>query len=53
MTKCLTDSDYARRIAQNGQQIIRKNQGATRKTVDQIAKILGTSKENHQRTTNL
>ena len=27
MTKCLTDADYARQIAQNGQQLIKKNQG--------------------------
>ena len=40
MTKCLTDADYARRIAQNGQQIIRKNQGATARTINNISKIL-------------
>ncbi len=40
MKKCLTDTDYASRIAQNGQQLIRKNQGATNKTVEQIAKLL-------------
>jgi 3-deoxy-D-manno-octulosonic-acid transferase len=38
--KCLADADYARRIAQNGQEIIRKNQGATLKTVAQITKLL-------------
>jgi len=40
MKKCLTDTDYARRIAQNGRQIIRKNQGATARTVEQIKKFL-------------
>ena len=40
MTKCLTDADYARRIAQNGQQIIRKNQGATARTISNISKML-------------
>ena len=39
MTKCLTDADYARRIAQNGRQIIKKNQGATARTVEQIVKV--------------
>jgi 3-deoxy-D-manno-octulosonic-acid transferase len=40
MKKCLSDSDFARSIADSGQQVIRKNQGATEKTVDQIAKFL-------------
>ena len=40
MTKCLTDADYARRIAQNGQQLIRKNQGATARTINNISKML-------------
>ncbi len=40
MTKCLTDADYARRIAQNGRQIIRKNQGATARTINNISKML-------------
>jgi 3-deoxy-D-manno-octulosonic-acid transferase len=40
MTKCLTDADYARQIAQNGQQIIRKNQGATARTISNISKML-------------
>ncbi len=39
MTKCLTNADYASQIAQNGRQIIRKNQGATKRTVEQIVKI--------------
>jgi 3-deoxy-D-manno-octulosonic-acid transferase len=40
MVKCLTDADYASRIAKNGQEIIRKNQGATSRTIAQIAKCL-------------
>jgi 3-deoxy-D-manno-octulosonic-acid transferase len=40
MQKCLTDSDFAQSIADNGRQVIRKNQGATQKTIDQIAKYL-------------
>jgi 3-deoxy-D-manno-octulosonic-acid transferase len=40
ITKCLTGSDYAPRIARNGQEIIRKNQGATSRTVAQITKLL-------------
>jgi 3-deoxy-D-manno-octulosonic-acid transferase len=40
MTKCLSDTAYSSRIAQNGQEIIRKNQGATKRTVEQIAKII-------------
>ena len=40
MTKCLTDADYARQIAQNGRQIIRKNQGATARTIINISKML-------------
>jgi 3-deoxy-D-manno-octulosonic-acid transferase len=39
-TKCLTDTDYARQIAQNGQQLIRKNQGATARTINNISKML-------------
>jgi 3-deoxy-D-manno-octulosonic-acid transferase len=40
ISKCLTDSAYASQIARNGREIIRKNQGATKKTIDQIAKFL-------------
>jgi 3-deoxy-D-manno-octulosonic-acid transferase len=42
MTKCLTNTGYARQIAQNGRQIIRKNQGATIRTIQQIQKFLTT-----------
>ena len=38
--KCLTEPDFARTIARNGQEVIRKNQGATAKTIEQIAKFL-------------
>jgi 3-deoxy-D-manno-octulosonic-acid transferase len=40
MKKCLTDADYASRIAQNGRQIIRENQGATARTIANISKML-------------
>jgi 3-deoxy-D-manno-octulosonic-acid transferase len=40
IAKCLTDVDYARRIARNGQEIIRKNQGATSRTITQITKLI-------------
>jgi len=40
MKKCLTDAVYARRIAQNGRQIIRKNQGATARTITSISRML-------------
>ena len=36
MAKCLTDNDYAKKIAQAGQKVIRENQGATQRTVKQI-----------------
>jgi len=40
MKKCLSDKNFSKRIAQNGQEVIRKNQGATAKTIDQIAILL-------------
>jgi len=40
MRKCLTEPNFALKIAQNGQEVIRKNQGATKKTIEQIAKFL-------------
>jgi 3-deoxy-D-manno-octulosonic-acid transferase len=43
MRKCLSDSDFTQSIANNGRQVIRKNQGATKKTIDQIAKFLTTA----------
>jgi 3-deoxy-D-manno-octulosonic-acid transferase len=38
--KCLADEKYARNIADNGREVIRKNQGATQKTVEQIRRLL-------------
>jgi 3-deoxy-D-manno-octulosonic-acid transferase len=40
MRKCLLEPDYAERIARNGRQVIRKNQGATARSIEQIAKFL-------------
>ncbi|UCF44188.1 MAG: 3-deoxy-D-manno-octulosonic acid transferase [Planctomycetota bacterium] len=40
MQKCLNDPAFASSIAQNGQKVIRQNQGATQKTIDQITKFL-------------
>jgi 3-deoxy-D-manno-octulosonic-acid transferase len=37
MQKCLRDTDFAQSIAKNGREVIRKNQGATTKSIDQIA----------------
>jgi len=38
--KCLTEPDFTRQIAENGREIIKKNQGATKKTIQQIAKFI-------------
>ena len=38
--KCLSNTDFAQSIAKNGQEVIRKNQGATETTINQIAKFL-------------
>ncbi|MDT8301849.1 MAG: 3-deoxy-D-manno-octulosonic acid transferase [Sedimentisphaerales bacterium] len=43
MQKCLTDSDFAQTVANNGREVIRKNQGATKNTIDQIARFLTTA----------
>jgi 3-deoxy-D-manno-octulosonic-acid transferase len=40
LERCLLEPDYARKIAKNGQDVIRKNQGATAKSIEQIAKFL-------------
>jgi 3-deoxy-D-manno-octulosonic-acid transferase len=40
MQKCLTDPGLAGSVAQNGQKVIKQNQGATQKTIDQITKFL-------------
>ena len=43
MQKCLLEPDFASEIARNGREIIRKNQGATAKSIEQIGKFLRTS----------
>jgi 3-deoxy-D-manno-octulosonic-acid transferase len=40
MQKCLSNPGFTEKIAHNGQNVIRKNQGATQKTIEQIAKFL-------------
>jgi len=40
MRKCLTEPDYANKIAKNGREVIRKNQGTTARTIEQIVKFL-------------
>ena len=42
--KCLLEPEFADRIARNGQEIIRKNQGATAKSIEQIGRLLRTSR---------
>ena len=44
METCLLDPKFAGQIAQRGQEVIRKNQGATAKTIDQIGKLLSTGR---------
>jgi len=43
MQKCLTEPDFARKIARNGRDVIIKNQGATQKTIEQIERFLSTA----------
>lgn len=38
--KCLTDDNFARQLAANGQNVIRENQGATKKSIEAIVEIL-------------
>jgi len=40
MRKCLSEPDYAKAVAQAGQQIIRQNQGATARTMEVLAALL-------------
>jgi len=42
MHKCLLEPDYARQIARNGQDDIKRNQGATTRSIEQIEKFLHT-----------
>ena len=43
MQKCLKEPDFAQKIAKNGREVIRKNQGATVKSIEQIGKFLTTT----------
>ena len=43
MQKCLLEPDYAREIARNGQDDIKRNQGATTRSIEQIGKLLHTT----------
>ncbi len=38
--KCLADEEFAQHLGANGQKVIRQNQGATDRTVDEILKLL-------------
>jgi 3-deoxy-D-manno-octulosonic-acid transferase len=40
MQKCLSEPDFTEKIARNGQNVIRRNQGATQKTIHHIAEFL-------------
>jgi len=40
LRKCLTEPEFAQSTARAGQQVIKKNQGATQKTIDQIKNLL-------------
>jgi len=40
LQKCLRDPAFAQQIARNGQEVIRRNQGATARTLEQIAGFL-------------
>lgn len=40
MQKCLADPHYARQIAAAGQNVIKQNQGATKKSVDAIVRLM-------------
>jgi 3-deoxy-D-manno-octulosonic-acid transferase len=43
MRTCLLEPEFAGSIAQNGREVIRKNQGATTKTINHISKLLRTN----------
>ena len=42
--KCLLEPDFASEIARNGQEVIRKNQGATIKSIKQIERLIAASR---------
>lgn len=44
MQKCLSDTDFAKKTARTGREIIKNNQGATQKTIEQIEKIIQAAK---------
>jgi len=46
MQKCLTEPNFRRKIAKNGREVIKNNQGATEKTILQIAKFLNHGAQN-------
>jgi 3-deoxy-D-manno-octulosonic-acid transferase len=46
MAKCLSEPAFTEKIAHNGREVIRKNQGATQKTVSAITRLLEEQK-NH------
>jgi len=46
MQKCLSEPAFAERIAQKGREVIRKHQGATVKSINQIAKFLNRAEQN-------
>ncbi|UCG58155.1 MAG: 3-deoxy-D-manno-octulosonic acid transferase [Phycisphaerales bacterium] len=41
MKKCLSEPDFTAKIAENGREVIKNNQGATARTIEQIARLLG------------
>ena len=43
ISKCLTDRSYAESVSNNGREVIRQNQGATQKTIEQIEKLLNSA----------
>jgi len=43
MQKCLEDDNFRMKIANNGRQVIRNNQGATAKTIEKISELLTVS----------
>jgi 3-deoxy-D-manno-octulosonic-acid transferase len=45
MRTCLKDGSYTERIANNGQSVIRRNQGATQISVDAIVSLINESKQ--------
>lgn len=42
MQNCLAEPDFVRKIAHKGREVIRKNQGATTRTIEAIASLLNT-----------